>query len=80
MSYDDFLTGIFKSNNNCFAIFVANIVGIFGSYLNYRLSILPREPINSGNNQIISVLKVFVWTMNMQLPGKNNHTKEAVIY
>ena len=73
------LKGIFKSNDNCSATFVANIVWIFGSHLNYRLSILPGEPINSGNNQIISVLKVFVWTMNMQLPGKNYHTKEALI-
>ena len=73
------LKDIFKLNDNCSTTFVANIVWIFGSHLNCKLSILPGEPINSGNNQIISVLKVFVWTMNMQLPGKNNHTKEPLI-
>ena len=47
--------------------------------LKLELSYITKQTINSGNNQIISVLKVFVWTMNMQLPGKNNHTKEALI-
>ena len=47
--------------------------------LKLELSYITKQTINSGNNQIILVLKVFVWTAIMQLPGKHNHTKNSNI-